>query len=348
MGQEQKLQSYIPEDGSAELVGAFFKSAAVLYRAAPWESLSGVPMSLDVPGLGVRGACLCWLSESVEEAQGALLVYSSFEAYQAALTQKEESLGPNAIALLFQEKSQLEAKLRREVRQHRWELVNDVYPRPAATDSSSEVTPLDARAYTLLSVACEAVSFLLSIHSHQIRTRAVAHLNERLAVPHLEDGMTATISYPHPSARPQALSPQPTWQEQLIEAFCSMEPKIKEQGLTESATYLCAELLEFKSVYQDEEPLEWEPKDISEFMLSYFPYRVMATPTLVQETPSLLAYFFRWLEQIGHVKSARGLTRQITTNRPHFLRYANDPRFFGEAKANVLKFFRQLEREKRS
>ena len=84
----------------------------------------------------------------------------------------------------------------------------------------------------------------------------------------------------------------------------------------------------------------WSAEDVTEFLLSYFPYRMVASEELLAATPTILQYFFEWLEGIEQIKTAKPLLRQLTTQKRLFLQRARDPRFFGEAKATVIKLFR--------
>jgi hypothetical protein len=337
MAREQKTRSYIPEGGSEEQAAALFQSATDLHQVLPGEFLTDIPIALEVPSLGLRSACVCWLELDEQEA---LVLFPSFEAYQGAIQTSNPLSAPNVFALLYQEKSEIELSLRREVRRHKWMLSDDKYPSVVCTTFSGEKIDADVRAYQLIQLCCEALTLLLTVYSHSLKKVKESPLTVQFSSKQNEESISVAVQLPHPGIKLGRSTGKETWQEQLLETFFSMDPRIEQEGLTERASYLLMDVLEFKSLYQDEEPMVWSQEDATEFLLSYFPYRVVASEELITATPTILQYFFEWLETIEQIKSARPLVRQLSVQKRIFFQRARDPRFFGEAKATVIKLFR--------
>jgi hypothetical protein len=337
MPREQKTRSYIPESGSEEQAAALFQGAANLHQLSPGEFLADLPIALEVPSLGLRGACLCWIEL---EEQEVLVLFPSFESYQGAIQTSNPLAAPNLFALMFLEKVEVELSLRREVKRHSWVLSEDKYPSVLCTTFNGEKVEADVRAYLLMQLCAEALTLLLTVYSHSLRKLQEAPLTVQFSSKQEHEALSVTVQLPHPSVKLGRSTGKETWQEQLLETFFSMEPRIEQEHLTELATYLLIDVLEFKALYQDEEPMIWSQEDVTEFLSSYFPYRVVASEALIAATPTILHYFFEWLESVEQIKTARPLLRQVTSQKRGFFLRARDPKYFGEAKATVIKLFR--------
>ena len=337
MSREQKTRSYIPENGSEAQAAALFQGAAELHQLSPGEFLADIPIALEVPSLGLRGACLCWLED---EDQEVLVLFPSFESYQGAIQTNNPLAAPNVFALSYQERSEVEPSLRREVKRHQWALSEEKYPAVLCTTFNGEKVDADVRSYQLMQLCCEALTLLLTVYSHSLRKLQEAPLTVQFSSKQDAESISVAVQLPHPGVKLGRANGKETWQEQLLETFFSMEPRIAQENLTDLATYLLMEVLEFKALYQDEEPMVWSPDDVTEFLSSYFPYRVVSTEALITATPTILHYFFEWLETIEQIKTARPLVRQVTSQKRGFFLRARDPKYFGEAKATVIKLFR--------
>jgi hypothetical protein len=336
MSKEQRIKSYIVEGGSAEDTAALFQCAADLHQLSPGEVLAQSPLMIDIPELGLREACLAWIEE--EELQ-ALAVFPSLDGFLSAIQAGDLDSPPNVLLLFFEEKSEVEAALRREVKRNGWALSSDRYPRVFCTDHAGKEYEPDGEAYLKLQLCAEALSLLLTVYSHSFKKAKDNPFTLRFASKQKDGSINVSLTCPHPEAAARA-SRQASWQEQILQVFFRAEPRIQRENLTDLATHLIMELLEFKSVYRQEEPLDWSDDDLSDFWLSYFPYRIMASDELIQATPTILQYFFTWVSTLGRLRELRPMLRQLQTQKKLFLQRAQDPRFFGEAKAATIKLFR--------
>ena len=112
-----------------EAVAKLFSSAEILYRTAPWKVASDDQvLRLDIPSLGVEGACLSIIG-SLDENLG-LILFPSIAGYDAFLRAEENfdsgesdgplDLGTDWLSLSFDRGADLPASMRREVAKHGW------------------------------------------------------------------------------------------------------------------------------------------------------------------------------------------------------------------------------------
>ncbi len=112
-----------------EAVAKLFSSAEMLYRMAPWKVASDDQvLRLDIPSLGVEGACLSIIG-SLDEKLG-LILFPSAAGYDAFLRAEEDfasgesdappDLGTDWLSLSFDRGADLPASMRREVAKHGW------------------------------------------------------------------------------------------------------------------------------------------------------------------------------------------------------------------------------------
>ncbi|AUX23998.1 hypothetical protein SOCEGT47_045290 [Sorangium cellulosum] len=126
----------------APAMASFFRAAAALHRAAPWEAVPSDTdiLSLSIPSLGARDLALCVLGQA-GQGHGVLLFESArgFELHLAALEAPRDrpptSLPAGFFSLSFDRASDLHPALRAEVAEQRWELVGpDAVPTLAMVD----------------------------------------------------------------------------------------------------------------------------------------------------------------------------------------------------------------------
>ncbi len=123
---------------SPEAVGQFFSCAELLYQMAPWEVASeDQVMRLDIPTLGVEGACVSILG-GLGEVRG-LVIFPSLAGYEAFLRAEEEfaggegddpsDLGTDWLSLSFDRGADLPESMRREAVTHGWPVADaEAYP----------------------------------------------------------------------------------------------------------------------------------------------------------------------------------------------------------------------------
>jgi hypothetical protein len=153
-GQGEVGPSYF-EDGriSAALVEMLFWAAEQLYRVAPWRGADDSQvLRLDVPALGVEGACLSVIG-ALGESLG-FIIFPSLVAYDrfiGAMDRMDEGRGPrdlgtSMLSLNFDRGADLPPTMRREIAKHGWSVAGaDAYPSVQHRDRDGVLRPLTDR-----------------------------------------------------------------------------------------------------------------------------------------------------------------------------------------------------------
>lgn len=151
------------EDGRVEpdQVAALFANARMLWTAAPWKGDNdGLPFRVDIPSLGVSGACAVVIGH-LGQTLGMILFPSlaAYEAFERAADRGdvgllERDFGSGWISLSFCRGADLPERMWREVVQHAWRVESsDAYPVVEAFESDGSPRPIlarDVRVATLL------------------------------------------------------------------------------------------------------------------------------------------------------------------------------------------------------
>lgn len=129
------LQTYRPSAVEPAAIAAFFRAAAALYRARPWEIVpSGESLfSISIEKLGVTAAALSVVGQMGQSL--GLLRFSSADDFDDFLDAADAAeLGaspsiPQHFALTFERGAELSDALREEIAQHHWEVADaSAYP----------------------------------------------------------------------------------------------------------------------------------------------------------------------------------------------------------------------------
>ena len=143
------------EDGriSAALVEELFRASEALYRAAPWRGTDDSKvLRLDIPTLGVEGACLSIIG-SLGESLG-FIIFPSLVAYDrfiGAMERIEEGrgrpdLGTSMLSLNFDRGADLPPAMRREAAEHGWPVAGaEAYPSVQHRDRDGVLRPITER-----------------------------------------------------------------------------------------------------------------------------------------------------------------------------------------------------------
>jgi hypothetical protein len=158
-------QSWLSEETDPEHVGAFFRAAAALFRAKPWEI---VPHDQDVlavtiESLGIREAALSVVGR-LGEVLGFILFFSieDFEAFLDGadpLEEDEPPRMPRHFVLQFERGAEQPASLRKEIAAHGWEVAGPAaYPWVFVNDEELVSRPATPREVSI----AEAISLALT------------------------------------------------------------------------------------------------------------------------------------------------------------------------------------------
>lgn len=162
-------ESYL-EAGSvpADAVERLFRGAELLWRIAPWAVADDDQLlRVDVPALGIEGACL-----SIVGALGqtlGFLLFPSLEGYEAFLQAVDRGgeghldIGTTVLSLEFERGTDLPASMRREVARHGWSVAGpDAYPRVEHRERDGVLRPLTERDVRVAAaVATSLASFFI-------------------------------------------------------------------------------------------------------------------------------------------------------------------------------------------
>jgi len=147
-----------------------YEHAARFFALAPWRFASNLPMRIDVPALGVEGACLCLVGD-VGHARGFLIfpslaLFEHFFARAPALTLAPDApleVGGETLLLELVAKSKLRAPQRREAERGRWRApARGANPVVECRDSDGAPLPVRARDLELVVACTEALVSLFS------------------------------------------------------------------------------------------------------------------------------------------------------------------------------------------
>ena len=160
--------SYL-EDGrvSAKAVGNLFTIAADLYDIAPWDLVEDdQQLRVDIPEYGIEGGCLSIIG-ALGESFGLLLFPSGAACAQFGRGAENRrpgaplDLGGRVLALDFEERRNLPASMRREVKAHKWPLADSrIYPVVHHRERDGALRPLTEQDIKVITaVALGVVAF---------------------------------------------------------------------------------------------------------------------------------------------------------------------------------------------
>lgn len=196
-------QSYF-EDGrvSKKAIDGLFRAAATLYERAPWEvAWDSQVLRLDIPALGVAGACVSILG-AAGQSYGLLIVPSlvAFLALQdrsEALALGEVDLGTDLLALNFEAVEDLPASMQREITQHGWHVAGPLaYPRLEHRATDGSLHPLRERDVQIATACAAAVARFFAQHSQMFEDDSPEPITESYS----ESGWTVHLMAPYEPA----------------------------------------------------------------------------------------------------------------------------------------------------
>jgi hypothetical protein len=180
LGDEGEEPSYL-EEGRIRpaLVEHLFRCAARLYRAAPWSvAASDQLLRLDIPALGVEGACVS-INGSEGEVAG-ILIFPSLEACETFVERAQEfpadgqpmELGAELLGLSFDRPADLPPRMLREANEYAWPLASsDAYPLVWAWHPEGVPRPLEERDVRIAAACAAGLASIATARAHRSHTR---------------------------------------------------------------------------------------------------------------------------------------------------------------------------------
>lgn len=175
---EGELEEEVEEPGyldggfvSPPVVEALFAASGQLFARQPWTMGEDPPLlQLDIPSLGVDGACVAITGQSGETR--GLLIFPSIDHFKrfheaaapAADDPRLETIA-DLLALSFESAADVPPEMRREAMQHEWRVVSaDAYPILDAHDREGLPRPLAVRDLQIATHCAESLAILLNRH----------------------------------------------------------------------------------------------------------------------------------------------------------------------------------------
>lgn len=162
-----KRPSYV-EGGriSAECVSALFHAAELIYRAAPWNAATDDQiLRLDIPQLGIKGACVSIIGRLGESV--GFIIFPSRSGYSAfaAMTPGSLDLGTPLVALNFERGADIAESMRREIIAHNWPVAGPAaYPWVAPVDRDGSRRPLTEADLHVVTASASALAAFFAKH----------------------------------------------------------------------------------------------------------------------------------------------------------------------------------------
>lgn len=183
---------------SGRAVEALFRAAASVYESAPWEvAWDDQVLRLDIPALGVAGACVSILG-AAGECYG-LLILPSLAAFEALVERAEgfilgeADLGIDVLALNFESVVDLPPRMQREIKQHGWPVAGPLaYPLVEHRGADGGRHRLHERDVQIATVCASAVARFIAKHSQALEDDCPEKITESYS----ESGFTVHLSAP--------------------------------------------------------------------------------------------------------------------------------------------------------
>lgn len=335
----------------------FFEFMAALWRAAPWRFFNETQvLELDVPALGVSGACV-----AVQGASGgmpAVGLFGSFEDFEQSyslygrLPEDRDGcadLGISSLGLTFSRGADLPGGMRLEVTRQGWAVAGpDAFPQLVPVGPDARFRPVTERD---LRLGCAAAAVLAAFVRQHPRHLRVYKADERLHSISLQDPwrMEATIRYPHPHApvdagawrhftdtgRDRSRREADRW----LDAFLESPPARRHTDTWRgNAAYMISSFQGFRLNGLDGRLRGLRAWHVTEFLLIDVPGNVLADAVMVRQTPEIFDAYLEWLGEMGHepapltarIRSLVGRTREA------FAQKALDPASFSPGKTFLL------------
>jgi hypothetical protein len=363
MGQSAEIEkSYLSPAVGPQAVGAFFRAAAGLFRARPWEYVPTDQslFSVTIEKLGVRDAAMSVIGQLGDSL--GLILFSSIDDFEAyleaadAIEHGEEPTMPPHFALNFSRDSELAPALRSEIAEHHWEVASaEAYPRLVAVDEDVIGRPATADEMRIAEAIALALPKLLPQERALLRawngaepvavTLPVAthagNIEVTFRVPYGQDSAQFTPSHDllaelHQLALDEdeidSEARRPLEDELLRRFLASPEGK----GL--EALQSCNFVMDFAADYFGATIATLSPSELAEIVFEIFPHKLSVEPSfaarIVEENRALYAFLKR---EFG-LRQAEACLRVLGGDAVKKLETAlADPDKFGMAKSLFMK-----------
>ena len=195
------------EDGLVEegTVARMFRAAEMLYRAAPWKVAgSDQALRLDIPALGVEGACVSIIGQLGESF--GLIVFPSYVAFERILQAAsdgpprspagEVDLGTSVLSLDFERGADVPPAMRAEIARHGWSVAGPkAFPIVMRRDRDGVPAPVNDRDVRIATECAFAVASFVLRHREVFEAESFEPVCESSGME--ESGITVRLTAPY-------------------------------------------------------------------------------------------------------------------------------------------------------
>src|SRR6266511_4064000 len=194
-------ESYLEEGRvSVDTVADLFGAAELVYQMAPWKTMDDQQLvRVDIPSLGVHGACLSVIGAGRESF--GFILFPSLEGFEAfALAGQTADRGPidmgtTLLALNFERGADLAASMRREVSEHGWSVAGPrAYPVVTHRDRDGVPRPLSERDFKVLSACATSFGVFFLKNKSAFQVDDGDPISESYSD---QDDLTVRLTYPY-------------------------------------------------------------------------------------------------------------------------------------------------------
>jgi hypothetical protein len=350
-------QSFLAADVDPDMVASFFRAAAALYRAKPWDVLPpDEVVQVTVPSHGLESGALTVMGH-LGESFGFLLFPSmaDFSAYIAAAESMhggQKPAWPSYLVLNYMHGADLAPDARKEVSAHRWELAGSrAYPFAVAMDKDAVSRPLTARELALMEAVAVGLVELVQERASVAAAFAGGEPCRRdLAVATHAGQVAVSFRAPHPEA-PAERSDEPDVLDELFELEergelhdhelrQPVEDKLAAQlmaspeGAKVSALGGHRMLMEYAASYVGASIATLEPWALNEVLFDIIPRKVSVEASEAGAIVEDCRALYRFLDRVYGLEQAEACLRALGPGAERKLAKAlDDPRNFGMAKS---------------
>jgi len=187
---------------AAETLDSLFQAADALFRSAPWKlARDSQVLRLDIPALGVEGACVSIIG-ALGESLG-MVIFPSHLAMERFLSGvdperlRDEPLdmGTTTLSLNFERGADLPPKMRREAADHGWPVAGpSAYPWVQHRDRDGTMRPLEAQDVRIVAACASGVAAFFAKHRKHLAQASMEPLGDRFVGP---GGVEVQIAMPY-------------------------------------------------------------------------------------------------------------------------------------------------------
>ena len=347
-GEAEVFDPYLSGDVDENTVAAFFRAAAALYRATPWEFIprDRYIFSLTIEAFDLRDAVLSVVGES-GEAFG-VLVARSMEDFDAFLDAEGHSDHLPMFSISFEPADEMGPDLQKEIAVHQWEVADaKFYPWLTVTEAGArrslthrDLALAEAVATALTKLVGEKAAMKKALSGSEQIARSYAVSTEQGLVevklafpfskPQVHTGVLASL---------QALEDADRLGEDTYEVLCKAllaEFNLAPESQTAEPTGACGQLFDFAADHIGVSVASLSARELHEIVFEIIPRKLSANPSIAEGFIAELRAFYAFLKRVYALQQADACLRVLSGDAAERLaEELGNPDSFGMAKSIV-------------